>query len=120
VLTLLANAEYLRVLPDLLQQIAVVTDDDHAVTPSGEFPALLAISGSLRRLIMDRAVAEDAHVGLIEEIGDAAHLWDFFLCVVGETPAVHIQQVEEASFQLRTSVGQRAQPRQGRVASGEW
>lgn len=67
-------AEYIRMLSELGDKIAVITNDDDAVAALDELTPTGAICGHLSRLIMHRAIAEDTDVRPIEEIGDAGRL----------------------------------------------
>ncbi len=97
---------------DLLGHILVVPDDDYLVAARLQFGAQGFVPAALFGLVVDRAVAEDAYVRLVKEIGHAARCGDFALGIVGQAQALGSEDVQEAAFQVGAGVGERTQPGQ--------
>ena len=83
---------------NLLKKVTVVSDNDDTVAPSRKLSPHLNIARSLERLVMDRAVTEDADVGCIEEIRDATEFWHGPLRLVGQAEMSLGEHVQKAPF----------------------
>jgi hypothetical protein len=96
----------------LLPQVLVVAQGNYSVAVPQKLRAQLAILGSLGGIVVHCAVAEDADVGIVEEVGHAAGLGEGFLGLIGKAIAPFGQQLQEAALQFRAGIDELAQPLQ--------
>src|SRR5690348_5491798 len=61
-----AAAEDFRILRDLILDVPVIADDEHAVAATDQLCAAFAVPGHRLRLVVNRAVAEDADVRCVK------------------------------------------------------
>jgi len=81
-------------LSDLLLEIAIVTDDDDTVASVSQPASDLLVDGTLLGLVVDAAVAEDAGIVLVEEVGNGRRVSQGALGVVGQA-TIRIEKVIE-------------------------
>ncbi len=70
----ISPSENLGVTPQSLCKVLLVSDKDHAISATDKFLVQFAVTSRLGGIVVHRPVTEDADVGFIKEIGDAA-LW---------------------------------------------
>ena len=96
----------------MVQEAAVVADGDAAVAAVDQLPPEFDIAGGLGGFVVDGAVAKDADVRGVEEVRDAARLWDGPLRRVGQAVVAGGQGGEEITLDVGPGVGQGPQPGQ--------
>ena len=94
-----SGAKDVRIGLHLGKQVLVVPKHDHAVACRKEDAPGSLVKMSLVRLIVHRAVKEDEHVRLVEEVSAAPWRLDESLRVVWQTQAVLPEDIKELPFE---------------------
>jgi hypothetical protein len=97
-------------LANLFLQAPVVPNNHHAISEVHQGCSYFSIPGLLFRRVVDRTVTEHTNIWLIVEIWDATDLGNPPLSFIWQPVMPLRDGHQESSLQLRTRVGQRAQP----------
>jgi len=92
--------KHIGILTDLSFQILVIPNDDHPIPEISEFTSDEPVLSPLFRIVMNASVAEDAYVGLVEEVGNAVVVLQLHLCLIGQAAAGPVEMIYEPAFQL--------------------
>ena len=88
-------AEDIRISDQPRLDVLVVADHNHPIPACLELPADRLIARPLLRLVVHAAVAVDAHVGLVEEVGHRHHIGHRVLREIGQPPAGTVQTIQK-------------------------